>query len=68
MKVFVGGIRQAVFLLRRKVGPNGGKPAQKKISKKLVKLTHHSYSSNSLTNFEYKGFAMTGNGNYENLA
>ena len=68
MKVFVGGIRQVVFLLRRTVWPNGEKPAKNYFFKKLGKLTHHSYASNSLTNFNYKEFAMTGNGNYENLA
>jgi hypothetical protein len=42
-----------------------GKTRQKLILKQVVKLTHHSYASNSLTNF---GFAMTGNGNFDNLA
>ena len=31
-------------------------------------MTDHIYAYNSLTNFECKGHAMTGNGNYVNLA
>ena len=32
-----------------------------------MKLTGHSFSCNTLTNFEYHMRAMTGNGNYVNL-
>jgi len=34
----------------------------KKLIKKSVKLTHHTYACNSLTNFEYEAQAVTGNG------
>ena len=34
---------------------------------KFVKLTGYTYACNSLTNFEYEGHAMTGNGNHVNL-
>ena len=37
MKVFVGGIRQAVFLLMRTVGPNWEKPAKKNNLKKKTR-------------------------------
>ena len=30
---------------------------------KIVKTTHYSYACNTLTNFEYEGCVMTGNGN-----
>ena len=43
---------------QRTVEPNGKNPPKIKI-KKFVKLIHHPYSSNRLTNFEY----MTGNKN-----
>ena len=42
------------------------KTRQNKITN-FVKLTGHTYASNSLTNFEYKGHAKTGNGNDANL-
>ena len=30
-------------------------------------MTDHAYAYNSLTNFEYKAFTMTGSGNHVNL-
>ena len=47
-------------------GSNYQKPAKNKITN-FVKLTGHTYASNSLANFEYKGHAKTGNGNDANL-
>jgi len=35
---------------------------RQKLIKKSVKLTHHTYACNSLTNFEYEAQAVTGNG------
>ena len=35
--------------------------------KTRTKLTGHSYACNSLKNFEYEAYAMTGNGNQVNL-
>ena len=40
------------------------KTRQKLDSKKLRKLTNDTYACNSLTNFEYEWYVMTGNGNY----
>ena len=45
---------------------NDQKSAKNKITN-FVKLTGHTYVCNSLTNFEYKGHAMTGNGTDKNL-
>ena len=42
-------------------GSNYQKPAKNMITN-FVKLTGHTYACNSLTNFEYKGHAKTGNG------
>ena len=39
------------------------KTRQKLDWKKIVKTTHYSYACNTLTNFEYEGCVMTGNGN-----
>ena len=35
--------------------------------KKVVKLTGYTYACNSLTNFDYEGNSMTGNGNQVNF-
>ena len=40
------------------------KTRQKLDWKNIVKTTHYSYACNTLTNFEYEGCVMTGNGNY----
>jgi hypothetical protein len=43
------------------------KPAKNEILKKIVKLNGYTYACNSLTHFEYKAHAMTGNRNQVNL-
>ena len=49
----------------------GGRDAQlgliSKFRHNFVKMTGYTYACNSLTNFRYKAFAMTGNGNQTNF-
>ena len=46
---------------------NRQKTRQKLDCKKFVKLTDHTYASNSLTNFQYEAHSTTRNGFYVNL-
>ena len=52
--------------LRSTIEPNEKKPPKIRFIK-FVKLTGYTYAYNSLTNYEYEGHAMTGNGNDLNL-
>ena len=54
--------------LHHTLGTKRQKIRQKWDSKKIVKLTGHTYSWNSLTNFGYDTPEMIGNGRYVNMA
>ena len=50
------------------VGPNVKNPPKIRIQKKIVKLTNHTISFNSLTSFEYEHHTFAGNKNAESCS
>ena len=59
-------VRRAAARAQAHNWANLQKPAKHLIGK-FVKMTDRTCACNSLTNFEYEGHTMTGNGNYVNL-
>ena len=62
----VSVLREPMACSRRTVGPNIKNPPKIQ-SKKIVKLTDHTYACNSLTNFYYEAYVIIGNGDHVNL-